>query len=1683
MKIYDKTDRLVLDITVDDNSYRNRAIMGDHSLTLYYALPTHVEIPVGAYCEYDGTRYFLLRPEQFKMKHTRNFEYTVTFSSDQEKAKIWKFRNPVDGRLKFPLTAKPKEHLQMVVDNMNRHDSGWTVGDCIDDVEKLVTYDHDYCWDALSKQATEFKTEFEVTGKRISMRKVEYNKSNPLPLSYGRGNGFKSGVGRSNSGDKIPVEILFVQGGERNIDRSKYPENETLRATSSGCLLLPVGQTIGYDGEHFEDEDGYNPATARHYSVDDLGLSIRNIDKPLSTEAEDSLDRSDDYPKRVGTISQMVEVDKTKNFYDFIDNTIPPSLNYEDYLIGEEQMTVIFQSGMLAGREFDVKYHHEPKDGKAGRRFEIVPQEIDGVMMPGDNFLPQVEDTYAIFHVMLPDAYIRNDEDKSGASWDMFRAAVKYLFDNEQQKYTFKGELDGIWAKKDWINLGARIKLGGYILFTSEQFEREGVLVRITNIKDYINNPHSPKIELSNETISGSVSATLKQLESTEVVIDENHRAALQFTKRRFRDAKETIEMIEAALSDNFTNRINPIAVETMSLLVGDERLQYQFVSEPGSTEAVPHNITWNEDTKQLIAPAGTIQHLTLGIDTIRSSHEPNEYLYWNVAEFESAALTDGSVKYYLYICAPKQFSGNAGNAVFRLETVAHKLEEGSNYWLLVGVLNTEYDGERSFATLYGFTEILPGRITADRLLASDGQSYFDMLNAAMKLKDKLQFNVDGDGELKFKGVMVQSQNGIDEAPLGCYRGEYNAQTTYFNGDVVVYRPDADKPLSTYRCISETPITGVPPTTTASWQVSAAGVAGEPGKDGISPNASFKSTVFCRTNNNPQTPTGGSFSQPVPTGWSDGIPAGEAKLWASTRIFTTDGKAPQQSAWTAPRQMTDTADFDVEFSSEENPTTPTGHPNTNTQWSNESSTDTIWMATSRKSNGVWHDWQVSRIKGESGEDGSSIHIKGNFMAHYTRLSEWTAAGINNTHIGTCLIDTDLEAGATATEETKYCIIKQFGSLRPGAMLGWMTKYAQPGDAYIMASDSSTEDGDLFVADTERWVNVGRIKGDPGTPGSAGKNAYVHIKFANSLTPNDWTANNGETPGEYIGIYADNNATDSSKWTDYKWMKWTGQDGLGYEFIYQRTTSSTAPATPTTNSQSDGYVPDGWTDDPTGVNSTYLYEWVVYRKKTAGVWGNFIGSSSNNAVAALWAKYGQQGNPGTPGNYTEYRFAVNGSTTTAPALVRNSLNPSGWSTAMPTVNKGFYLWMTKAVKNGSGTSLVSAWSIPVRMTPQDGKDGADGKSPALVFRGNYSSSKTYYGNASRVDCVFYGSTYYVARTDAPNGVGGFSNKVPTNTDYWNQFGSSFESVATGLLLAENANIANLIFRNQRLESLATTNGVPNFFIDGLKNIASFAAGKVVFDGTGARIGWLFIDGKDLVGVDNDGIERLRITPNALPSVNAAGKTTDLVVKAYGGSATYIGETPTEVAFEYAAFYDEGRDDYTPTEDNTLYGYVEYDIAENSTRIDLGDLQGNCQLKDFNGNAIPYNKITTSMYANVLKKNGNSWDLIGQVALSQGQGEITIPTAGRIRIAIYLTVYVTGYSLWNGTLQVLSQGLQAKTAKEEVFIAKNGFMAIYNANYLRFHSGEGLIVRVGNYGLRVTTSGVQKTTNGGNSWSTL
>lgn len=733
MKIYKSNGAILIDVPVDDNSYRYKAIMGDNTLTLYYSLAEHVEIPVGAYCMYQGETYTLMRPSNFKMQHSRDFEYTVTMQSEQAKAKIWKFRNTVDCRLQFPLTAKPVEHLQMFVDNMNRRDSGWTVGDCVDGEEQLISYDHAYCLEALAQMADTFKTEYEIVGKVVSLKKIEYNKSTPLPLSYGKGHGFKSGVGRENTSEQPPVEILYVQGGSDNIDMSKYGNN---------VLLLPKNATIAYDGEHFEDETGFVAANARNYITDAQGLSLRRSDKTPTSYAEDSLDASSVYPKRIGTVSSVVVVDANKHLYDFCDSSIPATLNYEDCLIAGETMTVIFQSGMLAGKEFDVKYIHNAQAGRQARRFEIVPQEIDGVMMPDSTFAPVQGDKYVVYHCQLPQSYINAYTEQSpvkeGAEWDMFRKAVQYFFDNEEQAFSFSGALDGIWAKQDWQNIGERIKLGCYILFSDARFQQTGVLVRVTGVKDYINNPHSPEIELSNKTVSAGFSTRMAELSSQEVLIDDAKTQSMQFTKRRFRDAQETMEMLEQSLLDNFTNSINPITVRTMQLLAGDESLQYRFVTSLSDLTPVAADIVYNNATKQLVCGAAYIQHMTLGIDTISAQHSASEYKLWQVAAYTSVHLEDATKKYYLYIKA----SQSDNTAIYVLTETPHAMEsETGYYYLLVGVLNSEYDEERSFASLYGYTEVLPARVTTDKVVSTDGNSYLDLAGGTMKLGSKLWYN------------------------------------------------------------------------------------------------------------------------------------------------------------------------------------------------------------------------------------------------------------------------------------------------------------------------------------------------------------------------------------------------------------------------------------------------------------------------------------------------------------------------------------------------------------------------------------------------------------------------------------------------------------------------------------------------------------------------------------------------------------------------------------------------------------------------------------------------------------------------------------------------------------------------------------------------------------------------------
>ena len=705
-----------IDILPTDESYRYRSIMGEHTLTLYFSLSTYTEIPTGAWCEFANERYTLNQPAKIVKHNTRNFEYTLTMDSEGANLKNYKFRNPNDKTLKFPFTASPRYHVQILVDCLNMIDSGWQVGNCIESSEKLVSYNHNNCLEALEMIAKAFETEYEIIGKTIHLHKVEYFKNNPLPLQYGKGKGFKTGVSRTTEQSRITR--LYVQGGDRNIDRSKYGNKE---------LLLPKSQEYTYEGVTFISDDK------------GLSIAIKNAQNNGFVN-EQSLDLSHIYPKRKGTISGFFAVDIDKHFYDIFDDSIPQALDFNAMQIKGEKMLIYFESGMLSGREFEVSHYDH-----AEKRFQLVPKEEDGVTMPNDIFRPNIGDEYSVYNMQMPNVYISDNATKSGASWEMMKEACKYLYENRTDLFTFTGDLDGIYAKKHWANIGGRLKMGAYINFSDTEFQRTPVPIRIIGLKEYVNNPYSSQIELSNKVQGHSFASEMRKLQNQEVYFGELNKRTQSLTKRSWRDAQETIKQIETAFPE-YTKSIVPATVQTMMALIGNKSTQFDFVVSKTNSIKAPHTLYFDKNTKQINAGSGWLKHFTLGTTDINPNRNANSYKYWNIPAFVSGRLDDKAKTYYLYIKASK----NDETAEFILSENKIDIEqEAGFYHFLYASINSEYEGERGIAKLNGFTEITGGQIKTDKITSGNGEQYIHLFDDHIEIKANLKITEGDKTEIK----------------------------------------------------------------------------------------------------------------------------------------------------------------------------------------------------------------------------------------------------------------------------------------------------------------------------------------------------------------------------------------------------------------------------------------------------------------------------------------------------------------------------------------------------------------------------------------------------------------------------------------------------------------------------------------------------------------------------------------------------------------------------------------------------------------------------------------------------------------------------------------------------------------------------------------------------------------------
>jgi hypothetical protein len=251
---------------------------------------------------------------------------------------------------------------------------------------------------------------------------------------------------------------------------------------------------------------------------------------------------------------------------------------------------------------------------------------------------------------------------------------------------------------------------------------------------------------------------------------------------------------------------------------------------------------------------------------------------------------------------------------------------------------------------------------------------------------------------------------------------------------------------------------------------------------------------------------------------------------------------------------------------------------------------------------------------------------------------------------------------------------------------------------------------------------------------------------------------------------------------------SGEPGNWTSYVFKN--SDTEPAKPTSSDP----IPSGWNDAPTGVGIWWMSKATIDASTgKAGAWSTPIRVT---------------GEDGEPGPHTDFKYAKNNSTTTAPALVKTDRTPAGWSDTPPSLSSGEYLWMTQAEIDANNSLLhpTVGWATPVRISGEQGpkgdvgapgEDGAPGKDglQGCIIRLTEWASGVEYRND--LDLVSNGPRYIDIVTIYANNkqlkfqcsqthTSSASNKPAAGSAsaYWQQL-NDMVPIYTPLLFAENA----------------------------------------------------------------------------------------------------------------------------------------------------------------------------------------------------------------------------------------------------------------------------------------------------------
>lgn len=1413
MIIYSPTGTEILDAPVTKEAIIKYVLMGDYYIELPFNLLEPTTFARGSYITYKGRKFEIMstvRPE-FDNK-TGGYKYTLKFEAQQNHMKrfVCFWLGGDNPEVVFHNTTDLESFAALIVANMNKQLGGenWQVGTITVDnpkATKLVSFNGDKCWDILNTIAETFETEWwtEENGNLVSLcfGKLDFGS----PEEFKQGNVVKN-IPAKKGDDSSYGTRFYVFGSTRNLtsDYGQAPQGGETNHVSEIRLRLPDGQRY----------------------IDAIpGISGSDI-------VEQVVFFDDIYPKNTETVTSIETVDREiiegqtdKAYVMYCKDT--PFLPSD--MIEGETLGATFTSGSLMGRDFELSINYKPETWKPedgfDKKFEIIAQvETSGesqLIIPNESLHPEPGDTFVITGVKLPKERI--DE----AEKELLKAGESYAAKHSSDTDVYDCETNPVYCQENKKNYDA----GQAVRLVDPRFGESGRLSRIQGYEKKLYNEYIATYTVGDNTaysrignIESEVKANLyaQRIGVTEsgasiylitrydstAAADYNtysaKRALWEFASKQFPDTfKGRMTFDDGAQFGNFASGMTGLG--GMIDKKGNAELQSLKLRGFLEVPELRYNRVEISMGDTWYAPsAGIIESVDTEAQTITLKLEEGEIGSPRVGDicmgiFHNLNTSENATTDYDDGRGNRRFAGFA-TCYFRiteeLDTTTYKTFK---YQLrpVSGAYPTQYHpaasmtfvGYGSFSNEDRQTSRYETR-TYQRYLTGVSDWEFTASNIAAQYGDLSNLSVFGIemrgysaylNNIYMSGVVHQFTPGGEEVPTIIDRGVWSPTETYNRNDDVYWNNGH------WRCLVD-------------------GTKTEPGKDaeewvylggyGVLETVS----IFKKSENEPAKPT--ELKIP-PEGW------------------TTE---------TLPM-------------SDQRPT---------------------WMCTGTVVDGEVKSWsEPQRISGEPGLDGKDGK---DYEWIFARTSQYKAPAQPPTsqqddYVPAPSVTTDGQVWTDNAVGPDSDNPYEWASKRVKGNDGMWGKFTSPA---LWAKFSFDGAPGVDGTDVEWIFKRTSSNTAPNTPSGSDEDGYVPSGWTNNPTgpnserPYEWTCVRYKTGGHWSGYSAAS-----------LWAKWSfnGADGEGVEYIFTRTKtedSGTVPEVPAAAEYDNPPAP--WTDDPTGVDATYRYEWVSKRNKVEGVWGAF-------SAPSIWARYSYDGAPGNwtsyvfkksdtepakptssgpipsgwsdaptgvgiwwmskatvdastgkagawstpirvtgedgePGPHTDFKYAKNNSTTTAPALIKTDRNPAGWSDTPPTLSSGEYLWMTQAEIDANNNLLhpTVGWATPVRISGEqgpkgddgapgeDGNDGKDGLQGCIIRLTEWASGVEYRND---LDLVSNGPRYIDIVTIYANNkqlkfqcsqthTSSASNKpaAGASSAYWQQL-NDMVPIYTPLLFAENA----------------------------------------------------------------------------------------------------------------------------------------------------------------------------------------------------------------------------------------------------------------------------------------------------------